>query len=110
MPDRDPAHFGGVFTPTAYPNTGKLYIADPARLGPVTGSPQPDFIDSTGATRNHNIFRIEGPAGSNLGGPGIDFIETTDFNLMGRVFTDSIPGRVTVVCGKGNNGGAGART
>ena len=29
-------HFGGVFAPTAYPGTGKSYIADPARIG-VTG-------------------------------------------------------------------------
>jgi hypothetical protein len=78
------------------PVPGKLYIADPGRLGPVTGSTLADFVDSTGALRNHNIFRIEGPAGSNLGGPGIDFIETTNFTLMGRIFTGSIPGRVTV--------------
>src|SRR4029077_15194325 len=37
-PDTDPVHFGGVFTPTAYPGTGAAYIADPARIGPVTGS------------------------------------------------------------------------
>jgi len=105
-PDRDPAHFGGVFTPTPYPGTGKLYIADPARLGPVTGSPLPDFIacpnsdpctlSNGGTLHNHNVFRIEGPAGSGLGGPGVDFVETSDFSLMGRVFTNSIPGRVNV--------------
>ncbi|HET9596434.1 MAG TPA: Ig-like domain-containing protein [Anaeromyxobacteraceae bacterium] len=78
------------------PFPGKLYIADPARLGPVTGSALPDFVDSTGATRNHNIFRIEGPPGSNLGGVGQDWIETVDFSLMGRAFTGTIPGRVTV--------------
>src|SRR5438067_1895588 len=37
-PDTDPAHFGGAFTPTAYPGTGKAYLADPARVGPITGS------------------------------------------------------------------------
>jgi hypothetical protein len=78
------------------PVPGKLYLADPARSGPVTGSPLPEFTDSTGALRNHNIFRIEGPAGSSLGGPGIDFVETTDFALVGRIFTETIPGRVTV--------------
>src|SRR4051812_2555759 len=62
-PDTDPAHFGGAFAPTPYPGTGKAYLADPARVGPVTGSALADFVDSTGATRNHNIFRIEGPAG-----------------------------------------------
>jgi len=100
-PDTNPAHFGGVFTPTDYPNTGAAYIADPARIGPVTGSPLPNFIDSTGASRNHNIFRIEGPVGSALGsdpatGAPVDWIETTDFDLAGRVFTGVIPGRVTV--------------
>jgi hypothetical protein len=100
-PDTDPGHFGGTFTPTAYPGTGKAYLADPARLGPVTGSTLPPFTDSTGNLRDHNIFRIEGPAGSALGGfnvdgSSIDFIETTDFTLQGRVFTDAIAGRVTV--------------
>src|SRR4051812_579773 len=95
-PDKDPAHFGGTFAPTPYPGTGASYIADPARSGPVTGSPLPAFRDSTGALRDHNIFRIEGPLGSNLGGQGIDFLETTGFNLMGRVLTSAIPGRVTL--------------
>jgi hypothetical protein len=100
-PDTNPAHFGGIFTPTAYPNTGAAYIADPARIGPVTGSSLPNFIDSTGASRNHNIFRIEGPAGSALGsdpvtGAPVDWIETTDFSLNGRVYTGVIPGRVAV--------------
>ena len=100
-PDTDPAHFKGVFTPTPYPGTGKTYIADPARRGPVTGSPLPEFIDSTGARRNHNVFRIEGPIGSGIGldpvtGAVVDWIETTDFSLAGRVFTDALPGRVTV--------------
>jgi Bacterial Ig domain len=100
-PDTDPNHFGGVFTPTDYPNTGASYIADPARLGPVTGSSLPDFVDSSGALRNHNIFRIEGPAGSGIGsdpvtGVPVDWLETTDFGLNGRIYTGVIPGRVTV--------------
>jgi hypothetical protein len=100
-PDTDPAHFGGAFAPTPYPGTGKAYLADPARLGPVTGSPLPQFTDSTGALRDHNIFRIEGPAGSALGGVNadgstIDFIETTDFSLNGRIMSDAIGGRVSI--------------
>ncbi|MFL5398030.1 MAG: Ig-like domain-containing protein [Myxococcales bacterium] len=87
---------GAELPPVAGPVAGKLYLADPGRSGPVTGSVLPDFTDSTGALRNHNIFRIEGPAGSNLGGPGIDFIETTNFTLMGRLYTDVIAGRVGV--------------
>jgi hypothetical protein len=85
------------------PVPGKLYIADPGRLGPVTGSPlgtflaRPDTSSSTGGTpANHNVFRLEGPVGSNLGGTGVNSIETTDFSLMGRVFTQAIPGRVVV--------------
>jgi hypothetical protein len=104
-PDIDPAHFGGVFAPTAYPGTGLSYIADPARIGPVTGSTAKDVPTDlpgtfreggTGTLRSRNIFRIEGPPGSGLGGPGIDAIETTGFSLMGRVFADTIPGRVDV--------------
>jgi Big-like domain-containing protein len=88
---------GGAEEPAiAGPVPGKFYLADPARLGPVTGSTLPDFTDSSGALRNHNIFRIEGPPGSNLGGPGVDFLETTDFSLQGRIFTETMPGRVTV--------------
>lgn len=92
---------GGELPAVAGPVSGKLYIADPARIGPVTGSALPDFTDSTGAVRNHNIFRIEGPAGSRLGidpatGLAVDYIETTDFSLMGRVFTGSLPSRVDV--------------
>jgi len=100
-PDIDPSHFGGVFAPTLYPGTGKAYIADPARIGPVTGSSLPAFTDSQGNQRNHNIFRVEGPAGSNLSidpvtGAAVNFIETTNFSLMGRVFTGVMPGRVNV--------------
>lgn len=85
---------GAELAPVAGP--AGLYIADPARIGPITGSTLPDFIDSTGALRNHNIFRIEGPVGSGIGGPGIDFIETTDFTLMGRIYTGTLAGRMAV--------------
>jgi hypothetical protein len=101
-PDTDPLHFAhGAFTPTAYPGTGNAYLADPARVGPVTGSALPDFIDSNGQLRNHNIWRIEGPPGSGLGvdpvsGALVDWMETTDFSLMGRVYAGGMPGRVTV--------------
>ncbi len=101
QPDTNPANFGGAFTPTPHPGNGKAYLADPARIGPVTGSPLGTFVDSTGAVRNHNIFRIEGPAGSGLGinpntGAVVDWIETTGFSLMGRLYNGEIPGRVAV--------------
>lgn len=74
---------GPELPPVAGPVPGKLYIADPARIGPVTGSP-----------KNQNFFRIEGPPGSNLGGAGIDFIQTNNFRLVGRVYAGQIPSLV----------------
>jgi Bacterial cadherin-like domain len=59
------------------PAPGKLYIADPARLGPVTGSPV-----------GQNFFRITGPG-------GIDQ-RTDNFTLTGRLFTGAMGGRVSV--------------
>ena len=71
---------GGAELPTILgPVPGKLYIADPARLGPVTGSPV-----------GQNFFEVEGPAGSNL------LARTNDFSLMGRVYQGTMPGRMTV--------------
>jgi hypothetical protein len=64
-----------------------LYIADPTRVGPVTGSP-------FGASRN--FVRIDGPSGSNLDGLGHDFIQTSNFSMVGRVFSGEMPGNVTV--------------
>jgi hypothetical protein len=77
---------GGAELPpvTEGPVPGKSYIADPARIGPVTGSLVRNFV------------RIEGPAGSNLDGEGNDFIETSNFTLMGRLFSGTIPSEVTV--------------
>jgi len=63
---------------------GKTYLADAATLTPVTGSPF--GVD-------HNVFRIEGP---NIGGPGVDFIETELFTVMGRVHTAPIPSPATI--------------
>jgi hypothetical protein len=76
----------GATTPgltTPYPGTGKLYIADPARVGPITGSPV-----------GQDFFRVVGPTDPATGQPWV--IETTNFSLMGRVMADAIPGRVTV--------------
>lgn len=57
------------------------YMGDPAIDQTVTGSPL-----------NQNFFRVEGPAGSNLGGPGVDFIQTTAFQVEGKIFTPAAPG------------------
>ncbi|MHB8766628.1 MAG: Ig-like domain-containing protein, partial [Deferrisomatales bacterium] len=64
---------------------GAAYVGDPAVLHAVTGSPF-----------GTNFFRIEGPAGSNLGGPGIDAVETDLFSIMGKVFTGVVPRPLTV--------------
>jgi hypothetical protein len=80
---------GPELPPVTGPVPGKLYIADPARLGPVTGSPLPPFTSTAdGLVRNHNIFRIEGPNGF--------VVETSDFALAGRIFTDPLPNQVAV--------------
>jgi Big-like domain-containing protein len=71
-----------------YPNTGKKYVADPGRIGPVTGSPLPPFVGNDGVTYDHNIFRVEGPNGYVL--------STTDFTVTGRLMTGSLPGNVKV--------------
>jgi hypothetical protein len=55
---------------------GELYLADPTQLVTITGSP----FDT-------NFFRIEGP---DIGGPGIDFIETDRFMLLGKIFTAEV--------------------
>jgi hypothetical protein len=73
---------------TAYPNNGKKYLADPARIGPVTGSPLPPFVGNDGRTYNHNIFRVEGPNGWSL--------TTTDFTVTGRLMTGPLVGKVSV--------------
>lgn len=61
---------------------GKQYLADPAVLTPVTGSPF-----------GTNIFRIDGP---NIGGEGIDFVETELFTLVGRVHSGPLPVNINI--------------
>ena len=61
---------------------GDTFIADPAATTAVTGSPF-----------GTNFFRIEGP---NIGGTGIDIVETDQFTLMGKVHTAPIPSPVSI--------------
>jgi len=81
--------YDALVTKTAYPGTGKKYIADPGRIGPVTGSPLPPFVGSDGATHDHNTLRIEGPN-------GFVFDLPNNFAVMGRVMTGQLPGKVNV--------------
>ncbi|MFZ2446699.1 MAG: hypothetical protein WAW37_10105 [Syntrophobacteraceae bacterium] len=52
------------------------WIGDGATLTTVTGSPNA-----------FNKFRIDGPPTSDLGGPGVSFIETDQFTVSGKIFT-----------------------
>ena len=82
--------------PTADPLTGKKYVADPGRIGAVTGSPLPDFIarntDGTTTTRNHNTFRVEVSDDT-----GVVFYTAdgeTNFSLSGRLVGGALEGNV----------------
>ncbi|MEJ8835757.1 cadherin-like domain-containing protein [Ramlibacter sp. AN1133] len=86
--------------PTAAPGTGKKYLADPARVGTVTGSPLPDFTafntDGTSTLRNHNTFRIEvRPSTPDRNAPVFYTVDgESNFTLNGRLMTGNLPGRV----------------
>jgi len=73
---------------TQYPGNGKKYLADPGRLGPITGSPLPPYVGNDGVTYNHNTFRVEGPNGFVL--------HTQDFTVNGRLVDGPLVGRVVV--------------
>jgi hypothetical protein len=59
------------------PITGHVYVGNPGTPTTVTGSPL-----------GTNFFRIDGP---NVGGPGVNSIQTDLFAIAGRVFTGKIP-------------------
>jgi hypothetical protein len=90
---------GGGATPN--PGTNKKYVADPSRVGTVTGSPLPDFTayntDGTTATRNHNTFRIEvRPSSPDRNAPVFYTLDgESNFTLMGRLMTGTLEGKVT---------------
>src|SRR6185369_2988372 len=87
---------------TADPGTGKKYLADPARIGTVTGSPLPPFtayeVGGGSSQRNHNTFRIEvRQSQADRNGPVIYTIDgETNFTVSGRLMDGAIPGKVTV--------------
>jgi hypothetical protein len=83
---------------TLDPQTGKKYLADPSRLGPVTGSPLGTFTayetNGTSSTRNHNTFRVE----VRTPGDGVVFYTmegATNFAISGRLMTGALPGKVS---------------
>ena len=86
--------FGGVLNstnvgpflqwdPAVLPAAPAGYIGDPAVLHPIIGSTFPD----------NNKFRLEGP---NIGGPGVNAIETNLFVIIGKKFTGVVPPPLTV--------------
>ncbi|HSB80500.1 MAG TPA: Ig-like domain-containing protein [Candidatus Methylomirabilis sp.] len=90
LPGQDPFYDALVAAGAAkpVPATGKKYLADPGRLGPVTGSSLPPYVVNDGTTRDPNIFRIEGPNGF--------VFESTTFTVTGRVYTGAIAGALSV--------------
>jgi hypothetical protein len=83
--------------PTADPGTGKKYVADPARVGAITGSPRQAFLarntDGTTATRNHNTFRIE--VSDPATGQVIYALDgENNFSLMGRLMSGALAGKL----------------
>jgi hypothetical protein len=53
------------------------YIGNPNVNHAITGSP---FVDDAGAPQNY--LRVDGP---NIGGPGVNFVSTDQFSLLGKL-------------------------
>jgi hypothetical protein len=73
---------GGEADPFVVLPGGNTWLADPAALVFITGSPF-----------GTNFVRVDGP---NIGGPGIDTITFDQFNIMGQVHLQPIPSPVEV--------------
>ncbi len=71
-----------TWDPAVLPAAPVDYIGDPAIDHQVTGSP-------TG----NNFFRIEGP---NIGGPGVNVVETNLFSVSGKIFGGVVPTQLIV--------------
>jgi hypothetical protein len=104
---------GGALTPN--PGTGKKYLADPARVGTITGSPLPNFIaneiDGSTTSRNHNTFRVEIRHPAALGGQVVATVDgETNFTVNGRLLAGVIPGLVTSSRGTYKANATGAMT
>lgn len=84
--------FDSVLTST---NIGPFLQWDPAESSPPTGYVGDPNITHTvvGSPFNSNIFRLQGP---NVGGAGIDIIETDQFAVMGKVYNGTVASALTV--------------
>src|SRR5262249_58167251 len=47
----------------------------------------------TGSPTGNNIFRVDGP---NVGGPGVNTIQTDLFTVIGKIFVPATPAALTV--------------
>jgi len=83
---------GGPPDPFVVLPGGNTFLADPAALVFITGSPFIDPQDPT-QTVHTNFVRVDGP---NIGGPGIDTITFDQFNVAGQVHLQPIPSPVEV--------------
>lgn len=70
----------GPFLTAVAPAAPAGFIGSFGALQTVTGSPA-----------GNNLFRIDGPNGSNLAGAGNNRIETNQFNLSGQIFVPAVP-------------------
>jgi hypothetical protein len=77
---------GAELAPVTGPS-GALYLADPARIGPMTGSPVVGNYTIGGQPVNPNVFAVVAPDGQVI-------FKSHDFSSMGRIHTDVIPSRV----------------
>jgi hypothetical protein len=77
-------HVGPFLTRAAglITNAGKQYIGDSVTPVTVTGSPF-----------GTNFFRVDGP---NVGGTGVNTVQTNLFTLAGRVFTGTVAAPMTI--------------
>jgi hypothetical protein len=84
--------FDSVLTST---NIGPFLQWDPAESAPPTGYVGDPNITHTvlGSPFNTNIFRLQGP---NVGGAGIDVIETDQFAVMGKLYNGTVASALTV--------------
>jgi hypothetical protein len=67
-----------VWDPAVMPRAPAGYVGDPQVEHPVIGSPC-----------GFNVFRIEGPVGTNLDGRGNNVVETRLFSVQGKLYQES---------------------
>ncbi len=84
--------FDSVLTST---NTGPFLQWDPAESSPPVGYVGDPNITHTviGSPFNTNVFRLQGP---NVGGAGIDTIETDQFSVLGKLYTGTVASALSI--------------